>query len=160
GRQYVSTLQRSHRRFGIVGAARDICSDNPPGHETDAVATQSYFLRRVRPGDEVYLRRRHDLPLGERQSPPYELVHEGRVIGEASERFRTDLFEVQKVSRSWDPWWPDEIHDLRIDTLETVTGSSAAGANAGLGGRGVWIAPRITGIGRYRRAVNDEEQDA
>ena len=105
------------------------------------------------------LRRLHDLPLGEWQSPPYVLLHDGREIGEVSERFRLDLFQVQKVNRTWDPWWPDEIHGLRVDTLETLAGSTAAGANAGLGDRGVWIAPRITGIGRYRRA-DDEEQRA
>jgi hypothetical protein len=134
--------------------------DDPPGGETDAVATQAYLLDRVRPGQEVLLRRRHSLPMGETQSPPYALVHEGREIGEASQRFREELYQVQKVNRSWNPWWPDEIHGLRIDTLETVTGSTAAGANAGLGERGVWIVPRITGIGRYRRADNHEEQRA
>jgi hypothetical protein len=98
--------------------------------------------------------------MGETQSPPYALVHDGKEIGEASRRFREDLFQVQKVNRTWDPWWPDEIHGLRIDTVETVTGSAAAGTNAGLGERGVWLVPRITGIGRYRRADNYEEQGA
>lgn len=151
---------RSYDRYGIVAEAGDVCRDNPPGHETDAVATQAYLLEHVGPGQEVVLRRRHGLPMGETQSPPYALLHDGREIGEASRRFREELFKVQMVTRTWDPWWPDEIRDLRIDTLETVTGSTAAGANAGLGERGVWIAPRITGIGRYRRADEDEEQRA
>ncbi|MEV7811895.1 UvrD-helicase domain-containing protein [Streptomyces flaveolus] len=159
GRRYVGGW-RSYDRFGIVTEPGDVCRANPPGHETDAAATQAYLLEQVGPGQEVVLRKRHDLPTGECQSPPYTLVHNGREIGEASERFREELFEVQKVNRTWDPWWPDEIHDLRVDTLETVTGSTAAGTNAGLGDRGVWIAPRITGIGRYRRADNDEEQHA
>lgn len=159
GRRYLGSW-RSYDRYGIVADAGDICQDNPPSHEMNAVATQAYLLEQVRPGGEVLLRRRHDLPMGETQSPPYVLVHDGREIGEASSRFREDLFQVQKVNRTWDPWWPDEIHDLRIDSLETVTGSTAAGANAGLGERGVWIAPRITGIGRYRRVDNREEQGA
>ncbi|MFG2927018.1 UvrD-helicase domain-containing protein [Streptomyces achromogenes] len=157
GRRYVGGW-RSYDRFGIVAEAGDVCRDNPPGHASDAVATQAYLLEQVGPGQEVVLRKRHDLPTGECQSPPYALVHNGREIGEASERFREELFEVQKVNRTWDPWWPDEIHGLRVDILETVTGSTAAGINAGLGDRGVWIAPRITGIGMYRRS--DEEQDA
>lgn len=159
GRRYLGSW-RSYDRYGIVAEAGDVCRDNPPGNEADAVATQAYLLGQVHPGQEVLLRRRHDLPMGETQSPPYVLVHGGREIGEASQRFREELFQVQKVNRTWDPWWPDEIHGLRIDTLETVTGSTAAGANAGLGERGVWIAPRITGIGRYRRADNYEEQRA
>ncbi|MFJ3661183.1 UvrD-helicase domain-containing protein [Streptomyces sp. NPDC090119] len=159
GRRYVGGW-RSYDRFGIVAEAADVCRDEPPGRDLDAPAVQTYLLERVRSGHEVVLRRMHELPMGERQSPPYALVHDGRMIGEASERFREELFQVQKVSRTWDPWWPDEIHGLRVDTLETVTGSTAAGANAGLGDRGVWIAPRITGIGRYRRADIDEEQRA
>ncbi|MEV7288054.1 UvrD-helicase domain-containing protein [Streptomyces sp. NPDC093252] len=159
GRRYLGGW-RSYDRFGIVAEAGDVHRDDPPGPGTDAVATQGYLLERVAPGAAVVWRRRHDLPMGEGQSPPYALLHEGREIGEASERFREDLFRVQRVNRTWDPWWPDEIHGLRIDTLETVTGSTAAGANAGLGDRGVWIAPRITGIGRYRRAHEDEEQRA
>ncbi|GEC09656.1 hypothetical protein SSP24_73110 [Streptomyces spinoverrucosus] len=159
GRRYVGTW-RSYDRLGIVAEAGDICPDNPPGHDADAAATQTYLLERVRPGGEVMLRKRHDMPLGERQSPPYALLHEGQEIGEASQRFREELFRVQKVNGGWDPWWPDEIHGIRVDTLETVTGSTAAGANAGLGDRGVWIAPRITGIGWYRRAEDNEEKSA
>ncbi|MFE5921010.1 UvrD-helicase domain-containing protein [Streptomyces sp. NPDC056468] len=157
GRRYVGSW-RSYDRYGIVAEAGDVCRDNPPGHETDPVATQKYLPTHVCPGQEVVLRRRHALPMGEAQSPPYALLHDGREIGEASQHFREALFQVQKVNRTWVPWWPDEIHDLRIDTLETVTGSTAAGANAGLGERGVWIVPRITGIGRFRRVDNDEEQ--
>ncbi|MFJ2895718.1 UvrD-helicase domain-containing protein [Streptomyces sp. NPDC087218] len=149
---------KSYDRRGIVGGSGDVDADNPPGHETDAVATQAYLLEHVAPGHEVVLRKRHDLPLGEWQSPPYVLLHDGREIGEASERFRQELFQVQKVNRTWTPWWPDEIHGLRVDTLESVAGSPAASANAGLGDRGVWMAPRISGIGRYRRANDDEEQ--
>ncbi|MDG9690444.1 UvrD-helicase domain-containing protein [Streptomyces sp. DH17] len=159
GRRFVGGW-RSWDRFGVVAEAGDVCRDNPPGHSTDAVATQTYLLHEVGPGQEVLLRKRHDLPAGEAQSPPYALLHRGREIGEASERFRQELFRVQKVNRTWDPWWPDEIRGLRIDTLETVTGSVAAGANAGLGDRGVWTVPRITGIGMFRQADNEEEQGA
>ncbi|MFI8169375.1 UvrD-helicase domain-containing protein [Streptomyces sp. NPDC085931] len=158
GRRYIGG-RKPYSRYGIIGEPGDVCADNPPGHGTDAVATQTYLLHHVAPGHEVVLRRRHDLPLGEWESPPYALLHNGREIGEVSERFRQELFQVQKVNRTWTPWWPDEIHGLRVDTLESVAGSPAAGANTGLGDRGVWIAPRITGIGRYRRS-NDEEERA
>ncbi|MFI1371525.1 UvrD-helicase domain-containing protein [Streptomyces longwoodensis] len=155
GRRYVGGW-RSYDRYGIVADAGDVSRDDPPGHGADAVETQAYLLDRVRPGHEVVLRKRHDLPMGEFQSPSYALVHDGREIGEASERFREALFHVQKVNRTWDPWWPDEVHGLRIDTLESVAGGVAAGANAGLGDRGVWIVPRITGIGMFRRCEHEE----
>ncbi|MEV5192433.1 UvrD-helicase domain-containing protein [Streptomyces clavifer] len=159
GRRYVGGW-RPYDRYGVVAEAGDVCRDHPPGHEADAVATQAYLLEQVAPGQEVVWRKRHDLPMGEHQSPPYALIHEGREIGEASEQFRGELFRVQKVNRTWDPWWPDEIHGLRVDTLESVTGSAAAGANVGLGERGIWIAPRISGIGKFRRSNDDEEQCA
>ncbi|MGV9813632.1 UvrD-helicase domain-containing protein [Streptomyces cellulosae] len=159
GRRYVGSW-RSYDRYGIVVEAGDVCRENPPGYEADAVATQEYLLAQVRPGQRVVLRRRHDVPMGETQSPPYALLHDGHEIGEASRGFREALFQVQKVNRTWDPWWPDEIHDLWIDTLETVTGSPAASANAGLGERGVWTIPRITGVGRFRRSNDKEEQRA
>ncbi|MFE7072911.1 UvrD-helicase domain-containing protein [Streptomyces sp. NPDC057620] len=155
---------RSYDRFGIVAEPGDVSRDDPPGADGDAVATQAHLLQQVGPGQSVVLRKRHDLPMGESQSPPYVLMHDGREIGEASRRFREELHQVQKVNRTWEPWWPDEIRDLRIDTLETVTGSPAAGSNAGLGDRGVWIVPRITGIGKFRRVGDDadhnEEQGA
>ncbi|MEU6144165.1 UvrD-helicase domain-containing protein [Streptomyces sp. NPDC047081] len=159
GRGYIGGW-RSYDRFGVVAEAGDVCRDDPPGHDANAGAVQAYLLERVAPGDDVLLRKRHDMPMGETQSPPYALLHGGREIGETSQRFREDLFQVQKVNRTWEPSWPQEIHGLRIDTTETVTGSIAAGANAGLGDRGVWIVPRISGVGRYRWADNDEEQGA
>ncbi|MFJ3904155.1 UvrD-helicase domain-containing protein [Streptomyces sp. NPDC090025] len=155
GRRYLGGW-RPYDRFGVVVGTGDVCRDLPPGPAGEAAATQTYLLERVSPGRPVVLRRRHDLPLGEQESPPYAVTHEGREIGEASQVFRRALFQVQKVSRTWEPWWPDEIHGARIDVLETVTGSTAAGANAGLGDRGVWIAPRISGLGRFRRAVDEE----
>ncbi|MGW5090954.1 UvrD-helicase domain-containing protein [Streptomyces coelicoflavus] len=145
---------KKYERYGIEVLPGDMHSETPPvPHDSDASAaeTQNYLLGHVRPGDAVTLRRRHPFPVGPDQSPPYDLVHRDRIIGDASERFRRDLHAVEMVSRSWDVAWPAEILGLRVDTLETVAGSTAAGANAGLGDSGVWIAPRIGGIGRYRR---------
>ncbi|MBM7438918.1 UvrD-helicase domain-containing protein [Streptomyces sp. HB132] len=159
GRRYLGGW-RPHDRFGVVAETGDVCRDDPPCHDGDAVATQTYLLERVRSGQPVVLRKRHDMPMGESQSPPYALMHDRKEIGEVSRQFREALYQVQKVNRTWSPWWPDEIHGPRIDTLETVTGSTAAGSNAGLGDRGVWIVPRIIGVGRFRRADNDKEQGA
>ncbi|MDQ0991111.1 UvrD-helicase domain-containing protein [Streptomyces sp. V3I7] len=148
-------------RYGIQAMAKDIHREQPPdSHEAggSALETQTYLLEHVRPGDAVTLRMRHPVPVGPDQSPPYDLVHRDRVVGEVSERFRRDLRAVEAVSRSWEITWPTEIVGLRVDTLETVAGSTAAGVNAGLGGNGVWIAPRITGIGRYRRGERAGEE--
>ncbi|MGZ3099379.1 UvrD-helicase domain-containing protein [Streptomyces sp. H72] len=160
GRWYVGGW-KNYERYGIQAVPGDVHGDEPPGShdaEGSAVETQTYLLEQVRRGDAVTLRRRLPFPAGPNQSPPYDLIHRGRIVGEASERFRRDLHAVEMVSRSWDVAWPVEICGLRVDTLETVAGSTAAGINAGLGGNGVWIAPRITGIGRYRRGEHAGEE--
>ncbi|MEV5146015.1 UvrD-helicase domain-containing protein [Streptomyces sp. NPDC052727] len=162
GRWYLGGW-RKHERYGIQVVSGDVHREQPPGTydaSLSAVETQAYLLEQVRRGDPVTLRMRHALPAGPDQSPPYDLIHRDRIIGEASERFRRDLHAVEMISRSWDVTWPTEIVGLRMDTLETVAGSTAAGSNAGLGGHGVWIAPRITGIGRHRRGERAGEEQA
>ncbi|MCM1970846.1 UvrD-helicase domain-containing protein [Streptomyces sp. G1] len=162
GRWYLGGWKK-YERYGIQLMPDDVHRESPPGSpgsDMDATGTQNYLLEQVRPGDSITLRLRHALPAGVDQSPPYDLVHHDRVVGEASERFRRDLYAVEMISRSWDVTWPTEIVGLRVDVLETVAGSTAAGANAGLGGYGAWIAPRITGIGRYRRGERAEEEQA
>ncbi|MFJ4323429.1 UvrD-helicase domain-containing protein [Streptomyces tricolor] len=161
GRWYLGGWKK-HERYGVQILPGDVHREQPPGsHDPDlsVVETQTYLLEQVRPGDAVRLRMRHALPVSPDQSPPYDLVHRERVIGEASERLRRDLCAVETVSSSWNVTWPAEIVGLRVDTLETVAGSTAAGANAGLGGHGVWIAPRITGMGRHRRGERAGEAD-
>ncbi|GAA2999352.1 hypothetical protein GCM10010519_34940 [Streptomyces lactacystinicus] len=146
------------RRDGVEVRAGDVHAVEPAGAETDAPGTQSYLLGRVRPGDPVTFRLRDTLPMGSDQSPGYALLHEGREIGDASETFRSQLHSVLKVGTTWEIQWPEEISGLRVDCLESVAGSPAAGANAGLGHHGVWITPRISGIGRFRRATGTEEE--
>jgi hypothetical protein len=160
GRWYLGGW-RKHERYGIQVVPGDVHREQPPGSDDahmSAHGTQAYLLEQVRPGDAVTLRMRHAIPAGPDESPPYDLVHRDRIVGEASERFRRDLYAVEAVSRSWDVTLPAEIVGLRVDTLETVAGSTAAGANAGLGANGVWIAPRITGIGRHRRGGRAGEE--
>lgn len=152
GRWYVGGW-KSYERRGIEIVGRDVCGGHPPGTDgfhDDPVALQEYVSMRVRSGDPVSLRRLHDLPMAADQSPPYAVVHEDRPIAVVSERFRHDLHASLKVSRTWEVRWPDEVHGLRVDTVETVAGSPASGARAGLGDHGVWLVPRLTGLGRYK----------
>ncbi|WP_107054412.1 UvrD-helicase domain-containing protein [Streptomyces sp. NRRL S-350] len=160
GRWYRGVPNPRHRwrRDGIEVRAGDVDTLEPAVAPVDAPGAQAYLLERVRPGDTVTFRLRDSLPMGPEQSPRYALLHEGREIGDASEAFRSQLHGVLKVGATWEVHWPEEIAGLRIDCLESVAGSPAAGANAGLGDQGVWIAPRISGIGRFRRAAGTEEE--
>ncbi|MFG2302190.1 UvrD-helicase domain-containing protein [Actinacidiphila glaucinigra] len=160
GRWYRGALNPRHkwRRDGVEVRAGDVCALEPADALNDAAGAQSYLSGRVRTGDAVTFRLRDTLPMGADQSPRYALLHEGREIGDASEVFRRDLHSVLKVGTDWEIRWPEEITGLRIDCLESVAGSTAAGTNAGLGDHGVWIAPRISGIGRFRRSAGVEEE--
>ncbi|MFF1408376.1 UvrD-helicase domain-containing protein [Streptomyces sp. NPDC058289] len=154
----VPNQRHKWRRDGVEVRAGDVSALEPADAPNDALGAQTYLLERVRPGDAVTFRLRDTLPMGPEQSPRYALLHEGREIGDASEVFRSALHSVLKVGTSWEIRWPQEISGLRIDCLESVAGSTAAGANAGLGDHGVWIAPRISGIGRFRHSAGVEEE--
>ncbi|MFF4920667.1 UvrD-helicase domain-containing protein [Kitasatospora sp. NPDC001119] len=160
GRLYrgVPNQRLQWRRDGIEVRAGDVDALEPADAVGDAPGAQAYLLERVRPGDAVSFRLRDALPMGAEQSPRYALLHEGREIGDASEVFRSQLHSVLKVGSTWEIRWPEEISGLRIDCLESVAGSPAAGANAGLGDHGVWIAPRISGIGRFRHTTGTQEE--
>ncbi|MFJ3706808.1 UvrD-helicase domain-containing protein [Streptomyces sp. NBC_01267] len=153
---------KPHQRFGIVASEFDISREEPPGaHDPDASApvVQDYLVRNVRAGDAVVLRRLHDMPMGPDQSPPYTLYHGDQPIGVASEQFCRDLHQVEKVSRNWEISWPLEIDGFRVSALESVAGSVAAGTGARLGGHGLWVVPRLSGIGRYRRDARAEKEN-
>lgn len=140
-------------RNGIEASGRDVCHELPAGMrepQADPVKTQRYMVEAVRPNDPVELRRLHDLPTAPDQTPPYGIFHNGRPIGETSERFRKDLWRLLKINPGWKvDRRPFRITGLRVEGLETVAGTSAATERAGLGTCGAWLAPRLSGLGRF-----------
>lgn len=75
-----------------------------------------------------------------------------------SERFRKDLHATLKINKTWDINWPVSITGFRVDCLESVAGSTASGARAGLGDHGIWTVPRLSGLGRYRRVRKNSQE--
>ncbi|MGW1186557.1 UvrD-helicase domain-containing protein [Streptomyces sp. NPDC002559] len=151
---------KSYIRDGIAATARDVCREHPPGTDGfagDAAAIQDHLASSVLPGDELVLRLQHELPVAADQSPPYTVLHGERAVGVVSERFRKDLYASLKINRTWDINWPVSITGFRMDCLESVAGSTASGARAGLGDHGVWTVPRLSGIGRYERVRKTQE---
>jgi DNA helicase II / ATP-dependent DNA helicase PcrA len=53
--------------------------------------------------------------------------------------------------------WPLRITGARVEAVETVVGTQAATVHAGLGPSGVWLAPRLFGMGYFD--WNGEELD-
>lgn len=148
-------------RNGIEATELDVCREAPAGVRepaSDPVETQRYLRECVGVDDEVELRRLHDLPASPTETPPYGLFHDGRPIGEASARFRGDLWRLLKINRGFEVRrWPERIKGLRVDVLETVAGSAAVSERSGLGDRGVWIAPRLCGLGKFVWSDTTEE---
>ncbi|MFE3180870.1 UvrD-helicase domain-containing protein [Streptomyces violascens] len=143
---------KSYVRRGIEASGRDVCREHPPGtdgFEQSPEAVQNYLMSSVHPGDELVLRLQHELPAAADQSPPYTVFHADTPVAVASEGFRQDLYTSLKINVAWDVNWPLEISHFRVDSLESVSGSTASGARAGLGDHGVWVVPRMSGLGRY-----------
>ncbi|MEW2529384.1 UvrD-helicase domain-containing protein [Streptomyces sp. NPDC047071] len=159
GRWYVDG-PKAHTRRGIEGTDRDVCREHPPGTDGfhhDPAAVQEHLATAARSGDPLVMRRLHDLQPDADQSPPYVIQHRQSPVGMASETFRRDLSSSLRISRTWEVSWPSEIIGFRIDTVEAVAGSRATGSRAGLGEHGVWLVPRVSGLGHYRWGENAQE---
>lgn len=163
GRLYVGGW-KPYQRHGISAGGTDVSREHPPGtegFEHDAAALQDYLASSVSPGDALDLRPQHAMPLASDESPPYTVFHRDRPIAVVSERFRQDLYTSLKINKTWDISWPTSIEGFRVDCLESVAGSTASGARAGLGDHGIWMVPRLSGLGRHRwaGAYTHEESD-
>ncbi|WP_285701170.1 ATP-dependent helicase [Actinomadura sp. NBRC 104412] len=151
-------------RLGLELVGGDVHSDQPAGMRdftADPVELQDYLATSVRPGDDVVLERLAPQAIGPNEGPPYLIMHDDRPIGTVSDRFRSDLFRHMKPNRTFEPRnWPRRLTGVRIDAVETVAGSEAAGIQAGLGPHGVWLAPRVMGLSSftYDRKTHGEEE--
>lgn len=149
------------QRLGIEVDGADVSREEPPGSEVfgaDPVELRRYLLDVVRAADDVVLERVDDAVFGLKESPPYRIVHDGRPIAVVSKRFRSDLYRFLR-NAGREPRWPARITRVRIDTVETVVGSGANSAAAGLGEHGVWLVPRLAGLGLFMYGGSTEDED-
>jgi len=150
-------------RAGLELIGGDVHTDQPAGMRdftADAIELQEHLATKVNAGDDVVLERTMPVAAGLRESPPYLVIHQGRPIGAASQKFREELLLHLKTSNNYVPEnWPARITGVRIDAIETVTGSEAAGSMAGLGSYGVWLAPRLTGLSKFEWDKKQNEED-
>lgn len=118
------------------------------GLGSSVAASQLYMRDRVRDGDRIELRKLHDLPMSVDQSPEYGVFHAGNRIGDASERFRRDLWCVLMTRRTGRiDNWPAALTGVRVDGVETVCGTTVAGLPGGVTSV-AWLVPRLCGLGR------------
>ena len=75
------------------------------------------------------------------------LDEDGTPVGRTSEHFGRGL-----SSTFGKPWggqgWPRAIRGIAIASVETVAGDPDVTRHAGLGGSGLWLVPRLTGLAR------------
>lgn len=171
--QNISTDKRTKRwaRYSFTRWARkgmellggDVHTEHPAGmrdFEADCPALQGYLASEVKSGDDITLERLGTESPGLQASPPYLVMHQGRPIGTTSDRFHEQLYWHLKLGAGYEPRnWPKAISGVRIDSIETVAGSQAAGVHAGLGPYGVWLVPRLVGLGRFLWDKNDQEEE-
>lgn len=152
---------RWYVRNGVEALGTDVGREYPPGTGVDAdpVETQRYLRTEVKTGDLVEFRLLHTIPAAADETPPYGVFHRGRPVAEASQSFRRDLHLL--IDRR-DPVranrWPHRITGFTVDLLETQVGSAEATDRAGLGRSGCWVAPRLTGLGRFVWPDPDEAE--
>ncbi|MFI9559089.1 UvrD-helicase domain-containing protein [Nonomuraea endophytica] len=135
------------RHLGIEIRPEDVNAEEPAGtagFQGDPREIQKYLATAVRSGNTVTF---VQIPRSStEESSRYTLIHEGSSIGVTSESFAKSL---RTILPGRDRRLPPSIKDLRVDSVETVIGREVAGLNAGLGWSGVWLRPRIMGLGRF-----------
>lgn len=135
--------------FEVEVRGEDVESARPAGDfllDVDPIETQEYLSAKVRPGDGVRLRYISASVEGQTRAF-YAVQHEGRDIGITSEAFGGDLFRILQISRTWDVTWPPFLDGLHIENIDSVVGTAAAGRRTGLGPCGLWLRPRVFGLG-------------
>jgi hypothetical protein len=138
--------------LGMAVEGQDVDHEFPAGvhgFTDDPVALQHHLAEQVQPGDPVRLvALAHDVD--DCPAPVYGVEHRDRLIAVTSRTFR-DAMSLHLGGRNAAErrTWPTTVTDCRIETVESAAGSTAAGARAGLGDHGVWLAPRISGLSRF-----------
>lgn len=142
---------KTGRPLGVEIRPDDVNIGNPAGtmgFHAEAREIQSYLATVVRGGDPVVLVQLTGVP--PEDVPRYIVEHGGHHIGVTSGIFATTL---RSLFPGRDRRLPTRIEGLRMDSVETVVGREVAGVNAGLGWSGIWLRPRILGLGRFDWAV-------
>jgi hypothetical protein len=141
--------------FGMEILGDDVHPLDPCGglvlRSLDAKTVQASLISSVRPGDEVVLKLLGEHAFGTRHLPIYRVLHLPTLltIGVTSERFGKDLAGRLKWSREAGnyPSKPSGLSGIRIADLETVAGPPANAEAAGLANTGLWLRPRLIGLG-------------
>jgi hypothetical protein len=133
--------------FGIEVRGDDVHAVDPGGTvgiDEPASEVQRRLIESVRPGDAVSLELIARLDLGRGALPVYAVSHAVGRLGITGTRFGEALRRRLRDAA------PARIEELRVDDLESVKGDVATGDAAGVGRSGLWLRPRLVGLGEFR----------
>jgi hypothetical protein len=132
--------------FGIEILADDVHPTDPAGtigFEADASEVQERLVTTVRPADPVRLVHVGEHDFGSGPGPLYVVEHVLGPIGVSGVGF------TAAMRRQLGAHAPALITEVRVEGLETVKGPLATGEAAGLGRAGLWLRPRLIGLGEF-----------
>ena len=146
GYAWASSVGRSSRWRCAAATSTARSHRAPCSSAATPVAIQRYLRESVRPGDPVELRLAKATAVGDPLAF-YAIEHEGSAIGLTSRRFAETLFRVLKISAKWKVNWPVRIEGIHVESVDSVAGTAVASHRAGLGQSGLWLRPRVFGLG-------------
>lgn len=146
GGRFVKSGFQRWQTFGIEIRGDDAHAVDPAGtvvDDVDPIEAQDLMTEQVRPGDSVTLRFAGAHALTSEEVPVYSIHHACGPIGVTGAAFGRDLTRQISGDRR-----PAEITGVRVEDLETVRGDADVAEMVGLGSSGLWLRPRIIGLGR------------
>jgi hypothetical protein len=138
--------RKEWQTFGIEIRADDVHGTDPAGtlgFEDDPRSVQALIAAAVRRADPVLLRHIGDHDFGHGPNPFYLVEHERGPIGVTGAGLGTAM--RRQLGRGA----PALITEVRVEDLETVKGPVETGDAAGLGRAGLWLRPRLVGLGEF-----------
>jgi hypothetical protein len=145
--RFIKAGRERWQTLGIEIRGDDVHAIEPGGAivvDTAAGELQELLITRVRPGDDVTLVYAGEYAFSARELPCYTIDHGCGLLGITGEAFGSAL-----VGRLRERRRPARITNVRVDDLETVKGSGDIGESVGLGASGIWLRPRLIGLGEF-----------
>lgn len=145
--RFVKFGHETWQTFGIEIRGDDVHALEPAGSvliDTSASYIQELLITHVRPGDDIRLDYAGEHRFNDRALPCYAVTHAVGRIGVTTEGFGRALVGRLKARRR-----PEHITNVRLDDLQTVKALADIGDDAGLGKSGIWLRPRLIGLGDF-----------
>ncbi|MEI7931051.1 MAG: ATP-binding domain-containing protein, partial [Actinomycetes bacterium] len=144
GGRFVKRTMRHRSTLGIEVRVDDSDPSVPPGFHSpnyDSQAIQQKLRTQVFAGDKVTLARRETGALG---LDGFNIIHETEGLIGITQIGFDECAQQNSPGRL-----PAGVSGLYVQDIETVAGDNQTASAAGLGNSGLWLRPRIAGLGDF-----------